>query len=331
MKSRPMVLAFFGLALWVVVLSACTHRPYDGKLNLETPPPTSGAEEIAVFKYDHAPVNISLKFEEDTDKFAIYLVKFDVKDFPELKNRYARAYYFVQKKKNVKAPCMIVLPPTGGGMELTKDFATFYAENGFTTLSFYRREMFFNPDQDMEYNTRLIQQSVIDVQRGLDFLQTQPEVDIDKVGLMGVSLGGIIGALATEADGRIKASSFLISSGNLPKILETSGYSRVRKFRSGMMERYHKKTVEELIEFLRPQLAPVDPITYAKRLDPARVLMINGNMDNIIALEAARDTWEAFGHPEWRTLPCGHYSAFLLVKYAKKVTMEHFKKVLNLS
>jgi len=326
-KRSVLVLILFTLIFFSAV--GCSHSTFDGELDISQTPPASGAQEIAVFDYDRSPIRIKMQFEEETEKYSVYLVKFDIKDFPELKNRYARAFYFVQKDRGKKSPCMLVLPPTGGPMELPKKFAAFYAEQGFTTLAFYRRERFFNPDRDMEYNVHLIRQSVIDVRRAIDFLQTQPEVDINKLGLMGTSLGGIIGALATEADGRIKATALLVSAGNLPKILDTSWYSRVRKFRDGIIKRYNIDR-DDIVEWSRPYLEPIDPITHAKRIDPARVLMINGNLDSIIHLSAARDTWEAFGKPEWRILPVSHYSSMLLINYAKKKTLQHFQRVLDL-
>ncbi|HPQ67709.1 MAG TPA: dienelactone hydrolase family protein [bacterium] len=314
----------------LLAMSACSHSTFDGTLDIAKAPPASEQSEIEIFEYDRQPIPIRMIFQEETDQYSVYLVKFDVKDFPQLKNRYARAFYFVQKQRNVKTPCMICLPPTGGGMDLTKNFAASYAEAGYTTLGFYRREMFFNPDKSMEYNVELFRQSVIDVRRGIDFLQGQPEVDLEKLGIMGASLGGIIGALSTVADGRIKATASLVSAGNLPKILDTSGYSRVRKFRNGLMKRYDVKR-DKLKDWATPYLKPIDPLTYADRIDPARYLMINGSMDNIIKLSAAEDTWLAFGKPEWRIYPVGHYTSMLMINKAKKLTIEHFNRVLDFS
>jgi cephalosporin-C deacetylase-like acetyl esterase len=198
-------------------------------------------------------------------------------------------------------------------------------------MAFYRRDGYFNPRESIEYNVDLMRQAVIDVRRAMDFLRTRPEADPHKIAVMGVSLGGIIAALVTEADGRIQATGMLVSSGNLPKILETSHYSRVVRFRNAMTQRYGLANRAELQQFERAYMQAVDPLTYAERVEPARLLMINGWPDGIVNIQAAADTWNAFGRPEWRCLPVGHYSSFALVALAKTWTLAHFRRVLGLS
>lgn len=328
MKRQSFVVLNVIICLMLGVIG-CSHRTLEvtpemtQHVNIQAQPP------IEVFEYDRTPIPIRMKFQEETDKYSIYLVKFDVKDFPELKNRYARVFYFVQKKRRENSPCLIVLPPTGGGMDIPKRFAEYFAEQGFTTLAFYRRERFFNPEKTLEYNEHLFRQSVIDVRRAIDFLYTQPEVDTNKLGIMGASLGGIISSLATAADSRIKATAMLISGGNLPKILDRSNYSRIARFRDGLIRQYNISR-SEISEFTEPYLKPIDPITYAKRIDPSKMLMINGYLDTIIPLSAARDTWVAFGKPEWRILLVSHYSSMLMVRYAQEKIFQHYQKVLDI-
>jgi cephalosporin-C deacetylase-like acetyl esterase len=213
-------------------------------------------------------------------------------------------------------------------MELVEAFAKFFAERGYTTIGFYRREMYFDPREDIEYNKHLFQQSVIDVRRAIDFLQQQPGVDADRIAIMGASLGGIIGALATEADPRLKATVMMISAGDLPMILDRSNYSRVYRFRQSIIKRYHLQR-EDVYKFGCANLREVDPLTYASRIDPRRLLMINGSIDTIIPLAAAHETWEAFGRPEWRILPVSHYSSMLMIDYAQRVSLSHFRKVMK--
>jgi esterase/lipase len=334
-KKGTMTRTSWGLAallgLLAVVGAGCAHAQFRGAFDAERPTPASGRDDLAPFAYNHEPIPIKLEKKEETKQYIVYLVKFQSRDFDNLRSNNARAFYFQQKVNDKKAPVLLCIPPTGGPLKFARMFAEYYAEQGFSTMAFYRRESYFNPKKDFEYNVNLIRQSVIDVRRAIDFLEKQPEADTSRIAVMGASLGGIISSLATEADGRIKATGMLIASGNLPKIMDTSQYNRVAKFRDGMMARYHLSTREQLVEFATPYMSAVDPITYADRIDPARVIMINGYQDNIINIHAARDTWEAFGRPEWRQLPVGHYSSFSLLPLAKQWTLEHFRRVLGIA
>jgi esterase/lipase len=316
--------------LLLFLCPACAHTPYWGALDRSLPPPALARPEIAAFAYARTRGSVELEKLQDESDYTICKVKFRVLDFAELRAKVGSAFYFAQKKPG-KSPVLLCLPQTGGPMSLVKGFAEYYAQHGFTTMAFYRREGFFNPAEDLEYNVDLIRQSVIDVRRAIDFLQTQPEADPDRIAVMGVSLGGIIAALATEADGRIKATGMLVSAGDLPLILEKSHYERVVRFRNGMMKRCHLDTCDDLVHFAQASMRQVDPATYADRVDPARLLMINGYQDNIINIHAALETWKAFGKPEWRTLPVGHYSSFALVDLARRWTLEHFQRVLGAS
>ena len=330
MLWKKLVISFFFTCL-ALSLTACSWTQYQGALDRSIQPPALGLAEIPAFDYDRATPDIAAEVKENKKNYQVYFVKIRKNDF-SLRSKNARAFYFEQKTApGEKRPLLICLPPTGGPIELAKGFAEYYAEQGFHTITFYRREMFFNPKKDLEYNVNLIRQSVIDVRRALDYLAQKPNVDMDRVAVMGVSLGGIIASLVSEADGRVKATAMLVSSGNLPKIMATSQYGRVARLRNGLMEQYKLGCREELIKYARQSMAVVDPITYADRLDPARVLMINGYQDNIIKISAAEDTWRAMGQPEWRTLPVGHYSSFILIGQAKRWTLAHFRKVLGLA
>jgi len=54
-------------------------------------------------------------------------------------------------------------------------------------------------------------QTVVDWMRTLDYLSERPEVDADRVGFVGFSMGGMRGAPFVGLDERVKAASFCIS------------------------------------------------------------------------------------------------------------------------
>ncbi len=51
-----------------------------------------------------------------------------------------------------------------------------------------------------------ITQDVIDYRRAIDYLESRPEVDRERIGIFGGSLGGWVGSILAAVDGRIKAA-----------------------------------------------------------------------------------------------------------------------------
>jgi hypothetical protein len=117
----------------------------------------------------------------------------------------------------------------------------------------------------------------------------------------GISLGGIVSALAASVDPAIHDACLLLAGGGLADVLwempEAAGYRAVW-IASG-------RTREDLANLTRPY----DPLTYAHGLRGKRVLMLNGNVDEVIPPRAALALWEAAGRPPIEWFDCGHYSA----------------------
>lgn len=64
---------------------------------------------------------------------------------------------------------------------------------------------------------------VADTMRAIDYLQSRPEVDPQRIGLTGHSGGGIITAYVTALDDRVKASAPSCFNSSLPTVIETVG------------------------------------------------------------------------------------------------------------
>ena len=73
-------------------------------------------------------------------------------------------------------------------------------------------------------------QAVLDIRRGAAWLGSRPEVDEGNLGVFGISLGGITGALAMTAEPRIQNACFLLAGGDVGKVAwESRELERVRR------------------------------------------------------------------------------------------------------
>ena len=121
--------------------------------------------------------------------------------------------------------------------------------------------------------------------------------------MTGISLGGITSALAAAIDPALNRGVFLLAGGGLDEILWEMDEPEARQYRKQWLA--SGRTREELTAITRP----LDPLTYAGRLVGKKILMMAGNVDEVVPPSSARALWEAAGRPPIRWFDCGHYSA----------------------
>jgi dienelactone hydrolase len=143
-------------------------------------------------------------------------------------------------------------------------------------------------------------QAVLDVRRGAAWLAEQPDIDSDRLGIFGISLGGITAALAATAEPRLENVCLLLAGGDIGGAILNSPETRP------IRERWLAQggTQEEFLDILRT----VDPLTYAAAARGKRILMLNAQDDEVIPRVCTESLWRALGEPEIHWYPGGHYS-----------------------
>lgn len=217
-------------------------------------------------------------------------------------------YFEPRREGDGRVPAAVVLHHTGGSFEGEAILARHLARHGVAALTIElpnygsrktpgSRRGFLDAD-DVEQVHEGFRQAVIDARRAADFLRSRPEVDPDRVGVVGISLGAIVGATAAGVDPRFARAVLVVGGGDLAKILENAPEAaRVR-------ERLKGKGVTP--ELLARGLASVDPVTFARRLRADDVLMLNAKSDEIIPRESTVALWRRAGYPEIRWYDGGH-------------------------
>ncbi len=136
-------------------------------------------------------------------------------------------------------------------------------------------------------NRDAMAQTAIDLMRGVDFLASRNDIDVQKVGFAGFSMGGAVGALFCAHDPRVKAVVLGITGGDFRTLnLSSSADAKVRMLRA---------------------YRPVDPVLYISRISPRPLLMLNAMHDQIVPRAATEALFEAAREPKkiiW--YDCGH-------------------------
>jgi dienelactone hydrolase len=278
--------------------------------------------EPAVFTYELEPVLETPNYSVSRLRFPSPITTAD----PE--NNVVHAEYFCPVGPGPKRPAVVVLHILGADFPLSRYMAARLADRGvaalFVKLPYYgerrpaagglnsRRFL----SSDIERTVMAMRQGICDVRRAAAWLAGRPEVDPRRLGVTGISLGGIVSSIVVAVDPSIREGAFLLAGGDLSRILWQMPEGKA--FRALWIE--SGRTLADL----KALTDPFDPLAYAPRLKGKRVFMMAGKVDEVIPPASATALWEAAGRPPIRWYDCGHYSAVGFLLPGIRRTVEFF-------
>ena len=164
------------------------------------------------------------------------------------------------------------------------------------------QEGFMN--EDFQQNTAAIEQALADVSGCVDWLCRQPQVNKSQIGVVGISLGAILGLSASQHEPRFAAAVSILGSGDLPNLF-AKGFMTAPRY-----QKMKKRGVTK--QSMKNWLGDLDPLYAAGKNPGCKVYMIAARHDPIVPAACVKRTWKAFGEPQISWLNnSGHHSAFL--------------------
>lgn len=156
-----------------------------------------------------------------------------------------------------------------------------------------------------------LRQAVLDARRGLDYLSRRPDIDPQRLGVSGISLGGILSGLVAGVDSRVKV------------VLTADGGSDfARGFWNGLLTFRFQGEIRRrgyTFESFQDTMAPVEASHWLHGFDPANALMFNGRYDLVVGPEQAKRLAEALGGTRIVWANTGHYGLGLSTAEAAPV------------
>lgn len=227
---------------------------------------------------------------------------------PHVANNTVHGEYYRPQRAG-RGPAVIVLHILGGDFPLARVFANTFAQHGIAAL--FVKMPYYGPRRDPDSPRRMVShdpkltvegmtQAICDIRRATSWLAAREEVDAEQIGVFGISLGGITGALALGAEPQLTRGCLLLAGGNIGKVAwESKEVAKARKqwLAAG-------GTQEEFVK----TLLPIDPVTYAPRARGKQILMLNAESDEVIPKACTESLWQAFGKPRIEWYSGGHYS-----------------------
>jgi cephalosporin-C deacetylase-like acetyl esterase len=227
-------------------------------------------------------------------------------------NNTVHAEYFQPAGKGPHPSC-IVLHILGGDFLLSRTVANHLAQHGVAAL--FVKMPYYGPRRDPKSPRRMISrdpnetvasmtQAVLDIRRAAAWLRSRPELNPDQVGVMGISLGGIMSALAGAAEPQFDSVAIFLGGGNFAEFLWDSPLRQAEEFRRDWIAAGGTR------DSFAKTLVSVDPVTHGPLLRGRRVLMVESIHDEVIPAANAIALHESIGRePRIVWLNAGHYTA----------------------
>jgi hypothetical protein len=302
----------------MVLLSSCVYRPcthtYQG-------PQKRPVELLEYYGYPRQPLNAAIKTLKQKKHFILERIELDSTINLFGPEKIKVDYY--KLTKSGRFPTVLVLPISGGVDFCVESFARVFACHGFNTAIVHNRRVEIEQTKTAEEVENYFRQVVIDNRQVLDWLVQQPGVDPNRLGCLGLSLGGIKASLVAGTDDRIKAVVMGLAGGSLADITMRSKEKRLKKYidewvKSGVSR---QAIHEELSNKVR-----TDPLYLAPYIDARNALMFTALFDQSVPRPCGDRLREAIGGPETVYLFSGHYTGFLYLPYAHAKSLAFFER-----
>jgi len=140
--------------------------------------------------------------------------------------------------------------------------------------------------------------TINDGRRLIDYLQTHPDIDPERIYLVGASYGAITGSSLTAFDKRIKAADLVVGGANIRVLLDAP------LIKNGVHQPILHWFGKQIVAFI---MQPADPMNWVSGTKGTPVLMQNGSIDTLVSPDAGKELYKYLGEPkEIRWYPCDH-------------------------
>ena len=164
--------------------------------------------------------------------------------------------------------------------------------------------------------------TVIDIRRTMDWAEARPEIDAERIGILGFSHGGIVAAGVAVQEPRLAATVLVMSGALLHQPMVRCDLERSEGMRSKALSELGWSE-EELESRIESEFSFFEPANFPGRVDPSKVLIVEAARDDCIPESGREALWETMGRPERVLLDYKHKQAFLSMTPLRLFWLRH--------
>jgi|GEM_PF-985728 len=312
------------LVATILLLSGCTS--FDMQKNAAALQPPLPLPPEKALSYTRQPIHIrSYEHLATRSKCDIFRLKF-APHVNVLHQRFDVTITYYRNKGAGPRPLILCLPIMDGKNKVAKIFANYLASKGYHAAIVHKQKDMYKQLTADNYKTLLnlgLEQIVYNHMQAIDWLEDQPEIDRDRIGVAGVSMGSIKALLLSAYDPRIKATFAALTGGDLPYILSRSDDGGVTRTRQAILANTGL-SLAELREDLRQRITH-DPMLLAPYMDTREVMLILASLDTTVPFEKGQELRKALRGPETVYLLGTHLSSVIFLNYILE-KCDHFMR-----
>ena len=278
------------------------------------------------FLYDDVPGDAQITLIDETRLYRHFEGSFNPRVDDDSENALVTFEYY-QQIDNASAPVILVLPILNGKKYVARPFAKYFAKNGYAAIIVDTKQRDTLPE-DLINPEEAIRETVIRHRLMLDWVESRPELDANRIAIFGASLGGFNALYVAGVDDRVRAVVPALAAADLPYVFVHSKERRVRRSMKTAMQQLDKDR-DEMLTYLIEHLE-TDTLSIAPHMDAVNVLMVMARFDWAVPYQKQLELREALGNPEAITLPTGHITAAFYIPYLRKKALNFFDRRLTL-
>jgi len=234
----------------------------------------------------------------------------DVADVPRVHDPIEVRIFLPRPAGARRRPLVVMFPVLGSRTLLMREFASGFVRQGYVVAVVTRKELEIDAARALALAEKEMRVLMMRARQAIDWLVLQPQVDGGRIGVFGLSAGGILAITLMGADPRIDAGVAVWAGGPMADVLAgtteeefASKAEAVRRTFGWTKERAH----QELLRVLR-----TDPVVLAPRVRREDVLLFIATDDDSVPTATQWRLWEALDRPEMHELRGGHYTGTAL-------------------
>lgn len=259
------------------------------------PPPADSADALrrAYYTYDTTlPLKPEVKPLDANSYSTRYHIAYD-----SAHDERVTAIVSIPKRFPAPHPAILLMHGSGGNKDVDyiRSAGQMLNSLGYATLSIdaqYKGER-ARPGQTGElqpdsYSIRDAWiQTVIDLRRAVDYLESRPDIDKAKIGYLGLSMGGMLGAVLGGVEPRISCFYLAVPGGGIVNAVKhIDQYPNLKQHFAVQMTPDVMKRVEDIANV-------IDPIYFVGRILPRPLMIVVGTHDEIMPAEMSAALIEA--------------------------------------